>query len=382
MKGPFSLWSVFGLTLFIDLFTLSLFYFKDKKVDNINREVSVMIPVHNETEKEVDRTINALFEESYKLKNIFVVYDKQSKIKKLNNEKIIYVDSPYSSKAKKINYIAKHYDVGEILYVRDCRVKGTKNCIKKMVKYFSDEKIAAVTSYGRVTIPKSSFSRLYYYGKDWINEIGRFRKKAQELRNSLFVVCGASTMYRTSVLKEYPIPALTKTEDTHYTWDLQLKGYKVAVADDARVTAPDVDGENVLGLKNQLKQSYRWSSGTIQCLYTEGKNFGKNKALSLSTIVPGYIEALMYSIPLVLLPIIFLLNFHLGLGFILGDTFFSLLSTAILLPNKFTKTLKHYPEILIYKYLNSAVFLYSVITTSFEKVLSKNKWENEWVSFT
>jgi len=392
MKGPFSFWTFFGLTLWIDLLTHLYYPKKHHRIDQYNpiRKVSVIIPIHKEPIEYIQKTILSLHTEKYPLKNVIICGDAESKeakevVEKLSRDfkNLFYLESPHISKARKINYTVKNAKniLGEFVYVRDCRVKGELDCIGKMVSYFSHDNVSAVTSYGRVSIPRSFLSRSYFYGKAWVNEIGRFRKNAQEKRRAVFVICGASTIFRTSILKKIPIPYGSKTEDTHYTWMLQERGYEIRVADDATVSAPEIDGAGLEGIKSQIKQSYRWSTGTMQCLFRERKNMFKSKRLAYSTILPGFLESFMYTIPLVLLPFLFLLYPTYALGFLIGDTVFSLLGTLILIPKKFFKTLFHYPQIMFFKYLNAIIFLCAIITVTTQAATSqKDKWTNEWVS--
>lgn len=397
MKGPFSVWSMFGITLFIDLITYVVFLFKTKTGQvfrtklNKPRRISVIIPTHMESGGDIEKTVNSIYREKYPLKKVIVCGDPDSigieeivknLSAKFSRDNLIYIQCPERSKAKKINFVASNCrGLGDFIYVRDCRVLSENKCIKKMAAYFDRAgKVAAVTSYGRLTPPKSFMSRTYYYGKEWINELGRFRKGAQEKRRAVFVICGASTMYRKKILQKFPIPSNSKTEDTHYTWVLQIKGYIIRVANNASVYAPDVDGKRFMGVKTQLMQSYRWSSGTIQCIYTESKTLPKNKRLFYTTVAPGFIEALMYSIALILIPFLFFVSWPWALGFLIGDTFFSLVSTLIFIPKRFFKFLIHYPQIFVFKYLNAIVFIYAFAKVSYQRVARKNYlWSNEWI---
>src|SRR3989344_2039535 len=327
MKGSFSFWAFFGLTLWIDIISHLVVPKKEKRINPYNpvREVSVLIPVHMEPYDYIKKTIDGVYMERYPIKNIIICSD---------------IKSP---------------------------------------AYFHDDKVAAVTSYGRVSIPKNFLSRSYFYGKAWINEIGRFRKNAQEKRKAVFVICGASTIYRLKVLKSIPIPGKSKTEDTNYTWLLQKKGFDIRVADDATVSAPEVDGEGFSGIKGQIKQSYRWSSGTVQCLYIEGSSLFKNKRLVYTTIIPGLLESIMYAIPLILLPLLFYFLPYYGLGFLIGDTVFSIIGTLIIIPRKFVKTVIHYPQIFFFKYLNALIFLWALIVVTTQAIFGlDNKWSNVW----
>lgn len=389
MKGPFSIMSFFGLTLWIDVIT----HIMRKKERRINpyipkKEVSVIIPIHAEPWAYVEETVNHLYIEKYPLKNVIVCGDSKSiniekKFYELSKkyDNFYYVRSPFQSKAKKINFVVKSQKrlLGDFVYVRDCRVIGREDCIEKMISYFNDEKVAAVTSYGRVNKPRNFLSRSFYYGKDWVNEIGRFRKNAQEKRRAVFVICGASTIFRTRVLEEIPVPSKSQTEDTYYTWKLQNKGYAIRVADDTIVVAPDVDGKKLDGIKGQIKQSFRWTSGTMQCMYNEGRGLFKNRMLAYSTILPGFIEAVFYSIPLVFIPLLFFISYKFALGFLIGDAFFSFLGTLIIMPRKFISTVIHYPQIFFFKYVNSVIFLVALAIVTTQAMFGRHaQWSNEW----
>jgi cellulose synthase/poly-beta-1,6-N-acetylglucosamine synthase-like glycosyltransferase len=390
MKGPFSIWTFFGLTLWIDLASL-IFYSgrKDKRVNPYKplKSLSVIIPAFREEEHIAD-TIKSIYAENFPVKNVVVCGDAYSSDMGLIVDKLaakypglMYLVCPKASKAEKINYAIGNMRniLGDFIYVRDARVFGKKDTMERMMSCFTSSKVAAVTSYGRLSAPKNFLSRAYYYGKSWINEIGRFRKGAQEKRRAMFVICGASTIYRKAVLESFPLVPKSKTEDTYYTWLLQRKGFELRVADDAVVSAPEVDGKGFSGLKAQLKQAYRWSSGTMQCFYLESEVMEKNKRLFLTTVLPGFLEATMYSIALILSPLVLMLSLEVGMGFIIGDTVFSLIGTAILLPKKFFKTLVHYPEIFFFKYLNSIVYLAALMHTTGEALHANPNWKNEWI---
>lgn len=383
------MWPLFGITIMIDLLTHLIYRNKPKRIDPYNpvRFVSVIVPVHKEGIN-IEPTISSLYSERYPLKNVVVCGDPLSSetgavVKKLCSKypNLIYIECPQLSKAKKINYIVKKMKdiLGEFVYIRDARVIGKVDCIEKMVTYFNTDKVAAVTSYGRLSAPKNFLARSYYYGKAWIDEIGRFRKKAQEKRKAVFVLCGASMMFRTRVIQQILIPSKSKTEDTHYTWILQIKGLTIRVADDAVVSAPDVDGKNFQGIRNQLKQAYRWISGTLQCFYLEARNIPRNKKLFFTTVIPGFAEATIYSIAIILFPIFLFIAPTLVLGFLIADTLFSLGGTLVIIPKKFVKTIIHYPQICLFKYLNSLVFMSSIFVVCIELIIGKTKnWSNEW----
>lgn len=384
----FSIWAIFGLTLWIDVFTHIFIRRKNKiKINPYNplREVSVIVPAHDEAEY-IEKTIISLYAEKYPLKNVFVCGDAKSPgmrevVESLGFSNLIYLESRNVSKASKINLVTRtmHWSLGDYIYIRDSKVMSNPDCIENMISHFDSDDVGAVTSYGYLTKPSNFLSKFYYFGKTWTDEVGRFRKSAQEKRKAIFVICGASTMYRKDILLKHPVPYGSKTEDTYHTWKLQIHGIKIKVANDAVVFANDLDGLKFEGIIKQLKQAFRWSSGTIQCLYRENINLIKNKRLFFSTILPGLIESTMYALALLLLPLSFIYFTYYAISFIIGDTFFSLLATLILMPKKFFNVLIRYPGIFFYKYLNALVFLSSILVVSIQSFKGERfKWANEW----
>jgi glycosyltransferase involved in cell wall biosynthesis len=197
MKGPFSFWTFFGITMWIDIISI-IFFGKRKGKGKVNpyapvQSLTVVIPAHKE-ERNIIPTIDSIYKERFPVKNVFVVGDKVSKgtekiVKDMakNHPNLIYIESPENSKAQKINYIvSKRKDLGDFIYVRDARVVGEIDCMERMMSYFTTQNVAAVTSYGKLGTPTNFLSRSYFYGKSWINEVGRFRKGAQE-KEGLFL---------------------------------------------------------------------------------------------------------------------------------------------------------------------------------------------------
>ena len=202
----------------------------------------------------------------------------------------------------------------------------------------------------------------------------------------MYVVCGASFMVKSDIIKKIKIPTGTKTEDTAYTWLLQEKGYKVGVVQDAVVTSKDVTP-----LSSQLKQCYRWYSGTWQNIYLHKKElFGihsKAKSLGYTTILPGMIESSLYTIAVAGFPIMYYFSPELAKAFLIGDTALSLAAPIISTRlagdsgamKEFFKTIMYYPLITTYKVMASAIWVYSGIEMVFDVLTGDSKeWSNTW----
>lgn len=361
-----------------------------------NPEVSVLISSHNEIKK-INNTLVNLEKQSYPVKNVIFSDSNLDKSEYLVNYlsksfpslNIIYwsMDN-VTSKADKINHIVddSNIDLGDLVYFMDIGLDLEPDTIKQLVDAFSKEDIAAVTSYGIVTPTDSYNSNMYHYGKEWVNRMGKFRKNAQKHRNAIPVLCGASFMVKTDVLEDHDIPTDTKTEDTGYTWLLLRNGYKIGFEPDSFVSTGDVKS-----LKAQLKQSWRWYSGTWQNLYRQKDIFSpKSKARSLAytTIAPSLIESVLYTGTVLSLPLLAYYEPELAQGFLIGDTVLSFMApvAAPLLSGdsktivkELYKTLRYYPQITAYKVMSSALWLGSGAKVGLD-VIKKNtdKWSNTW----
>jgi cellulose synthase/poly-beta-1,6-N-acetylglucosamine synthase-like glycosyltransferase len=300
------------------------------------KDVTIIISSHGD-EKTIENNIRPVFEQTYAIKNIYIsdsnIDNTKQVVDKLSKE---FPNLHYwsregiTSKSEKINCLVKdsNVELGDYIYLKDASAKLAPNVLEKLVSGFTEDNIAAVTSFGFVTPPNNTLAKYFHFGKEWTNRLGKFRKTAQEYRRAMFVVCGASFMTRSDILKNINIPIGTQTEDTAYTWKLQEEGYKIGVVQDAIVNA-----EDVTSLKSQLKQSYRWYTGTWQNLYTNFKElFGpksKAKALGYSTILPGLVESLAYTGTIASLPILCYTNPNIAKAFVIGDTTLSLISPFI-----------------------------------------------------
>ncbi|MBS3114453.1 glycosyltransferase family 2 protein [Candidatus Woesearchaeota archaeon] len=359
------------------------------------KDVTVVISAHGE-EKTIEKIVLDVFKQTYPIKNIYISdsnIDNTSRIiNKLSKEfpNVYYWSKDgVIGKAEKINCLVRdtNVDLGYYVYLKDSSTKLAPDVLEKLVSGFTDENVAAVTSFGFVTPPDNYLAKYFHYGKEWVNKLGKFRKTAQQYRRAMFVVCGASFMVRSDILKNIEIPIGTKTEDTAYTWRLQEEGYKVGVVQDAVVSA-----EDVTTLESQLKQSFRWHTGTWQNLYLHKKDlFGphsKAKALAYSTILPGFIESTLYTATFVSLPIIYYFSPDFVEYFLIGDTALSFASPLISMPlggnpeetpKEFFKTLRHYHQITAYKAMSSALWLSSGVKVAYDILSGKSeKWTDTW----
>ncbi len=358
------------------------------------KDVTVVVSAHKQ-KNSIEESIRNIFEQNYPIKNLYIsdsnLDNTKDVIDKLKEEfpNVHYWSKEgITSKGEKINSLIKDTEVnlGYYTYLTDADITLHPNTIEKLVGGFKEDNIAAVTSYGYVTPPDNYLAKCFHYGKEWANRLGKFRKTAQQQRRATHVVCGASYMVKSDVLKKIEIPTDTVTEDTAFTWRLNEEGYKVGFVPDAVVSSEDVGN-----LKAQLKQSYRWYRGTWQNLYKHKNMFGrksKAKSLAYSTVLPGFAESLLYTGAVVSLPITAYLAPDYAKYFLIGDTVLSFATPLIApplsgeskdIPKELLHTLKHYHQITSYKAMSSALWLGAGLKTGYDILTGKSKkWTNNW----
>lgn len=363
----------------------------DNSSETYLHDVSVIIPAYN-AESSIDSTVKSLYDQTFKLKKVIVVddcsTDNTSKVcedlaAELGDGFFYIRRDKNMGKASNINYIVKEHGdlLGDITVVTDSDILLDEKCIENLVSRFdSDVTVAAVTPHGYTLAPENRIARILYYGNNWNNNIFKIRKRAQGYRNAISVICGANTAYRTDVLKDFPIPIRTLTEDTDYTWVLQENGLKIVYDESALIHSYDLEKPS-----SMMNQWFRWYSGSFQCLYIHGRELAKAKSLLWTTILPSTAEAIPYSLGVITLPIIAAanmampgeipLNMNYVYGFLIADFLLTTVPTAIIAP----KYLVRLPQIYVYKFVGSALTLKAFLKTMYEKIAKKeHTWSNTW----
>ncbi len=237
-------------------------------------KVSVLIPAYNEGNT-IGETIESVFNSNYPKKYLEVIAindgskDDTVKVvrklmKKYNNLKLLNKEN--SGKADSLNQgikIAK----GDLIAVVDSDSFPEKDSIKKLIGYFDDPKMGAVTSAVFIKNKEKFLERIQVL--EYM--ILAFTRKLLDFIGSVYVTNGPLSVYRKSILEEVGgFDIKTVTEDVDITWNILSKGYKSAMCLDATVytTAPET-------IKILWRQRVRWGVGGIQALIKYKKDFLK-----------------------------------------------------------------------------------------------------------
>jgi len=283
--------------MFISLYMLSFFlllYFRNRKrffdypVPKKNYEVSFVVPAYNE-QATIKDTIKHIFEIDYdKIKEVIVVNDcstdntkeaveslllKYPKLKLINNKKNL------GNAAASQNVGLKHVKT-ELIAVVDADSFPDKDCLKKMVGFFDDEKVGAVTCPVLVRNKNRFWEKLQSIEYIAIS----FGRKLLEYVDAIYVTPGPLALYRKKALDDINgFDETNLTQDIEATWHLAYKGWKRKMSLSTYVTS-----EVPSKLKPWWKQRRRWNVGGLQCIKKYWPVIGRKGMLG-AFIIPFFI---------------------------------------------------------------------------------------------
>jgi peptidoglycan-N-acetylglucosamine deacetylase len=282
--------------MFVSIYFLSLFlllYFKNKKDlfsyprAKKNYSISVAVPAFNE-EKTIKNTIEEILKSDYSgLKEVIVVIhrsrDNSLKIARQLEKKYkkvkVYTLETGNSKAAPLNF-ALSKAKSELFSVVDADSYPAKDAFGKMVGFFDNEKVGAVTC---VIVPRNRKTFMERLQATEYNVIA-FVRKMLDYVDAIYVTPGPLAIYRKSALIEIGgFDTENMTEDIEATWHLAYEGYHRRMCLDTHVTTT-----TPVKMKNWYKQRRRWNLGGLQCINKYKKSFLKRGMLGFF-ILPFFI---------------------------------------------------------------------------------------------
>jgi peptidoglycan-N-acetylglucosamine deacetylase len=286
---------VYSFIAFYFLFLFILIYIQNKpKIEWVppvtkKYSLSIVIPCYNE-EKSIGKTIDNLARNGYsELKKIIVVddrsTDKSYKIMKEYEKKypglVKAVQTPKNTgnAAGAKNY-GSIFVKTELIGFTDADSFPEKGAIEKMIGFFDQERVGAVTSTVLVQNRKNLLCRLQAI--EYI--VIKFSRKLLEFVDSIYVTPGPLAVYRRSAFEEIGrFDELNLTEDIEITWNLLANKYLVKMSVPSKVysIAPTK-------VKAWFKQRLRWNMGGVQTMFKHRKAFMKNGMLG-AFVLPFFI---------------------------------------------------------------------------------------------
>jgi len=235
--------------------------------------VTVLIPAFNER-LVIERTIDTILRTGYEKLEVLVIDDGSS-------DDTAAVVERCASKEPRVRLLRKQNGGkahaanaglavarGEIVVAVDADTLILPGAIERLVAHFGDDEVTAAcgnVEVGNVNSWLTRFQAIEYVTSQ------NFDRRAFALLNSISVVPGALGAWRReAVLKVGGYSSDTLTEDADLTLTVLRAGGRIEYEPRAvgRTEAP----ESVSGL---LKQRFRWTYGTYQCLFKHRKGFFK-----------------------------------------------------------------------------------------------------------
>ena len=244
--------------------------------------VSVLIPCFNE-EKVIAASVARILESEWKNLEVLVLDDgsKDGTAQAVreahgDNPRVTLLSFENGGKARAVNRglaVAK----GEYVVALDADTLFPPKTIGRLVRWFQDPKIGAVAGNAIVGNRVNMVTR--WQALEYVTA-QNLERRALATLGAVTVVPGAVGAWRKSVLDDLGgYPADTLAEDQDLTIACQRAGWKVAFdpAAQAFTEAPDTVG----GL---LKQRFRWSFGTLQCVWKHRKALFNPKTPALGFV--------------------------------------------------------------------------------------------------
>jgi cellulose synthase/poly-beta-1,6-N-acetylglucosamine synthase-like glycosyltransferase/peptidoglycan/xylan/chitin deacetylase (PgdA/CDA1 family)/spore germination protein YaaH len=227
--------------------------------------VSVVVPAYNE-ERVIVKTINSLLASDYNNFEIIVVDDgstdntfKLVQETFANEKRIATFTKENGGKAEALNYgwrVAK----GDVIIALDADTLFQKQTISALAHRFADTTIGAVAGNAKVGNRINVVTK--WQALEYVTS-QNFDRRAFASLNCITVVPGSVGAWRRSVLEGAGgFSSDTLAEDQDLTIQIRKLGCHIGYEENAvgLTEAPD-------SLRNLAKQRFRWSYGTLQCMW-------------------------------------------------------------------------------------------------------------------
>ncbi|MHB1330533.1 MAG: glycosyltransferase family 2 protein [Minisyncoccota bacterium] len=259
-------------SLFFEIFLLityfeireDLKFEKENAGKNVKRypSVTIIIPCYNEQSTVID-TIKSLLSLDYPKDKIslMVVDDgstdktKEVVLKNFRNNKQIQIFSKENGGKHTALNFALERTSSELVGCLDADSFVDSTALRKIVPYFENDKVMAVTPSIRIHKPKTALQYVQKVEYSW----GIFLRRLLSSMDALYVTPGPFSIFRTEVFKNLGgYKHAHHTEDMEMALRLQKNGYKIANSHSAHVYT--VGPEKINGL---YKQRVRWVYGFL-----------------------------------------------------------------------------------------------------------------------
>ena len=227
--------------------------------------VTVIIPAFNE-ERVIEQSIRRILDSDYPAIEVIVAddgsRDRTSAVVEAafsGDPRVRLLTLANGGKASALNR-ALAFASGAVIVALDADTQFERETVGRLVRWFGDERIGAVAGNAKVGNRVNLVTR--WQAVEYVTA-QNLERRALTRFDAIMVVPGAVGAWRREALDDVGgYPEDTLAEDQDLTIAIQRKGWKIAYDEDAVAwtEAPET-------LRALAKQRFRWSFGTLQCLW-------------------------------------------------------------------------------------------------------------------
>ncbi len=233
--------------------------------DSPQRRVSVIIPAYNEA-RVIVASVTRVLASDYPALELIIADDGSADATSAlvaehfgNDPRVKLLTMPNGGKASAINRALEHAS-GEIIISLDADTLFLADTIRRLERWFADPKIGAVAGNARVGNQVNLATR--WQAIEYVTA-QNVERRALDAMRAITVVPGAVGAWRRAALDAVGgYPEDTLAEDQDLTIAIQRLGWRVAYDVEAVALTEAPETFKALG-----KQRFRWSFGTLQCLW-------------------------------------------------------------------------------------------------------------------
>jgi len=242
--------------------------------------VSVIIPAYNE-ERVIVESVARVLASDYPAIELIVADDGSKDATSAliakhyaGDQRVRLLTMANGGKARALNRALAEAR-GEIVVALDADTQFLPDTLPKLVRWFAEPKIGAVAGNARVGNKVNLVTR--WQAVEYVTS-QNVERRALDSLGAITVVPGAVGAWRRTALDEVGgYPEDTLAEDQDLTIAIQRKGWRVAYDVEAVALTEAPQTFSALG-----RQRYRWSFGTLQCLWKHRAVLAKGRPRGLA----------------------------------------------------------------------------------------------------
>jgi cellulose synthase/poly-beta-1,6-N-acetylglucosamine synthase-like glycosyltransferase/peptidoglycan/xylan/chitin deacetylase (PgdA/CDA1 family) len=259
--------------------------------------VTVLIPAHNE-EGVILQTVTSVLASDYPAMRVVVVDDGSTDDTGPlldthfgDDPRVKIIHQANRGKAAALNHAMAESET-EFVVTIDADTEIEPDAIRKLMRHFSDPKLAAIA--GNVKVGNRSRWLTRWQALEYITS-QNMEKRAFDLLNCITVVPGALGAWRKSVIESAGgITSDTVAEDADLTIAIRRLGWRIGYEEEAIAwtEAPETPGA-------LIRQRFRWTFGTLQSFWKHSDTLFRPKYGTLGLIALPNIFVFQLVLPLI-----------------------------------------------------------------------------------